>query len=73
LFILFFPEKGSALGISGDEQKEVFALTTTTITTTGKSPTVSKKRVSQNSISPHRKKTEKKSTTYDRHNEIDLK
>ena len=55
--------KGSALGVSGDERKEVFALTTTT---TGKLPTVSKKRDSQSSVPPRRQKTAKKSTTYDR-------
>jgi len=59
---LFYKNKGSALGVSSNEQKEVFSLTSTT----GKSPTVSKKRDSQNSISSRRQKTAKNSTTYNK-------
>jgi hypothetical protein len=65
---LFSKKKGSALGVSSDEQKEVFALTTS-----GKLPTVSKKRDSENSSPSRRQKISKKSTTYDKKiNEIDF-
>ncbi|CAF1185605.1 unnamed protein product [Rotaria sordida] len=51
-------QSGSALGVSSDEQKEVFNLTSTT----EKSP-VSKRRKTQSSIPSRQKKTPKKSTT----------
>jgi hypothetical protein len=63
---LLIQEKGSALGASGDEQKEVFSLTTMTTTTTEKLPTVSKKRSAQHSMPSRQQKPVKKSTTYDR-------
>ncbi len=64
MFVFFYKKKGSPLGVSSDEQKEVFALTSAK----GKLPTVSKKRDSQSSIPPRRHKTGKKSTTYDQKN-----
>ncbi len=62
MFVFFYKKKGSPLGVSSDEQKEVFSLTSAT----GKLPTVSKKRDSQAAIPSRRQKTAKKSTTYDR-------
>jgi hypothetical protein len=58
--IFLFYIKESALGVSNDEQKSVFALTASA----GKLPALSKKRDTQNSVPPRRQKTSKKSTTY---------
>lgn len=60
-FFLFRLKKGSLSGISSDEQKEVFQLTSTA----EKPSAAPKKRKTQTTASTRKQKTTKNSTTYD--------